>query len=394
MPRLFSLWKIATREQVFPAYDRALKARLSQADYDRYLADPERPVLHHQLRGAQLGGHDVDAVLDRAAGRDMGGARSIAGVLHGRIRAMNLAASNRATSWAERTPRIDDPDHAMIARATAEAMDHRQLELGVTEVARPSPWAVRYLGMPPREPGALRDDWITRAGAAAAYRDLVGRSDPENALGAYPQSGAPEQRQAWSDAARALQMRREEIDVRSATTGELEAVVQAYERAREWEPAHVASDLEQTAIAEVNSRATARLAAAEAAAGDKRARQRQASAEAAAGRLAARRETLEQADAVYEDWHQHTEERRERAAGALAELSGRSRPVPRAPERGPEADSERIAERAAQARAWMERELQAEGPERGSLDARPQPAWHPGEREPCTAAGWELEPEA
>ena len=130
----------------------------------------------------------------------------------------------------ERTPRIDDPDHARIAQATAEAMDHRQLELGVTEVARPSPWAVRYLGMPPREPGPLLDDWITRAGAAAVYRDLVGRSDPQNALGAYPQSGAPEQRQAWADAARALQMRQEEIDVRSATTGELEAVVQAYER--------------------------------------------------------------------------------------------------------------------------------------------------------------------
>jgi hypothetical protein len=392
MPRLFSLWKIATREQVFPAYDRALKARLGQADYDRYLADPERPVLHHQLRGAQLGGHDVDAVLDRAASRDMSGARSIAGVLHGRIRAMNLAVSDRATSWAERTPHIDDPDHARIARATAEAMDHRQLELGVAQAARPEPWAVRYLGMPPREPGALRDDWTTRAGAAAAYRDLVSRSDLENALGPYPQAGAAEQRQAWADAARALQMRQEEIDVRSASTGELEAVVHTYERARDWEPAHVASDLEQTAIAEVNSRATARLAAAEAAAGDERANQRQASAEAAAGRLAARREMLEQADAVYEDWHQHTEERRGRAAGALAELSGRGRRMPQAAEPLAETD-ERIAERAQQARAWMERDLHADGPEREPLDARLQAAWHPGEREPVADAGYDLEPE-
>ena len=311
MPRLFSLWKIATREQVFPAYDRALKARLGQADYERYLADPERPVLHHQLRGAQLGGHDVETVLDRAAARDMSGARSIAGVLHGRIRAMNLSASARATTWAERTPHIDDPDHARIAQATAEAMDHRQLELGVTQAERPEPWAVRYLGMPPREPGALRDDWIARAGTAAAYRDLAERTDPENALGPYPQSGAAEQRQAYADAARALEMQQEEIDVRSATRGELEAMVHAYERARQAEPAHVAADLEETSLAEANARATASLNGAQAATGAPGrerdgAAQRQAAAEASAGRLGERRAVLEDADAAYGKWHERT----------------------------------------------------------------------------------------
>jgi hypothetical protein len=114
--------------------------------------------------------------------------------------------------------------------------------------------------MPPREPGALRDDWIRRAGTAAAYRDLTGRSDPQNALGPYPQSGAPEQRQAWADAARALEMQHEEIDVRSATRGELETMIQAYERARAAQPAHVAADLEKTSLAEANARATASLA--------------------------------------------------------------------------------------------------------------------------------------
>jgi hypothetical protein len=78
------------------------------------------------------------------------------------------------------------------------------------------------------------------------------------------------------------------------------------------------------AIAEVNSRVTARLAAAEAAAGDERASQRRASAEAAAGRLAARWAMLEQADAM----HEHTGERRGRAADALAGLSSRGRRMP------------------------------------------------------------------
>jgi conjugative relaxase-like TrwC/TraI family protein len=391
MPRLFSLWKMATREQVFPAYDQALKQRLAPEDYERYLADPERPVLHHQLRGAQLGGHDVETVLDRAVARDMTGARSIAGVLHGRIRAMKLAAPDRTTTWAERTPHIDDAGHARIARATAEAMDHRQLELGVAEAARPSPWTVRYLGMPPREPGALRDDWITRAGTAAAYRDLAGRSDPENALGPYPQSGAPEQRQAWADAARALEMQAEELDVRSATRGELEAMVQAYERARAVEPAHVAADLEETSVAEANARATASLARAQAASAAPRpgrdgAAQQQARAEASAQRLGERRAGLEDADTAYEEWHERTAERRERAAAAMAELTGRGQPWTPAG-RQPARDDAEIAERARQAREWAQADPDAE-PE--AAPERPA-AWHPGEREPIADADYDLE---
>jgi conjugative relaxase-like TrwC/TraI family protein len=396
MPRLFSLWKMATREQVFPAYDLALQARLAPSDYERYLADPERPVLHHQLRGAQLGGHDVEAVLDEATARDMDGARSIAGVLHGRIRAMGLVASDRATTWAERTPSIGDPDHARIAQATAEAMDHRQLELGVAQAARPEPWAVRYLGMPPREPGALLDDWVTRAGAAAAYRDLAGRTDPENALGPYPQSGAAEQRQAWADAARALEMQQEEIDVRSATRGELEAMVAAYERAREAEPAHVAADLEETSLAEASARATASLAAVQAATGTPgrdrdRAAHRQAAAEASAGRLGERRTVLENADAAYGQWHEQTAARRERAAAAIAELAGRGQPqnppAPRQPEPTKDAD---LAEMTRQVLAWAQADTEAEP----QTSAERPAAWHPGKLEPIAEPWRDLQANA
>jgi hypothetical protein len=270
-------------------------------------------------------------------------------------------------------------------------MDHRQLELGVVQAARPSPWAVRYLGMPPREPGALHDDWITRAGTAAAYRDLAGRSDPENALGPYPQSGAPEQRQAWADAARALEMQAEEIDVRSATRGELEAMVQAYERARAVEPAHVAAGLEETSVAEANARATASLARAQAASAAPRrerdgAAQRRASAEASAERLGERRAGLGEADSAYEEWHERTAERRERAAAAMAELAGRSQPWTPAG-RQPARDDAEIAERARQAREWARADPDAE-PE--AAPQRPA-AWHPGEREPTADAGYDLE---
>jgi conjugative relaxase-like TrwC/TraI family protein len=394
MPRLFSLWKVTTREHVFPAYDRALKARLAPGDYDRYLADPERPVLHHQLRGAQMGGHDVETVLDQATGREMDGARSIAGVLHGRIRAMNLPASDRVTTWAERTPQdIADPDYARIARDTAAAMDSQPADLGLVQAIRPSPWAVRYLGMPPRERGALRDDWIQRAGAAAAYRNMTGRGDAENALGPYPQSGAPEERQAYADAARALEMPQEEINVRSAARGELEATVQAYERVRAYEPAHVAADLEETSVTEANARATASLAGTQAAAGAagrerERAAQRQASAEASAARLAGRREALEDADGAYEEWHERTSERRGKAAAAVAELASRGQHwTP--PAREPARDDAEIAEWALKARAWAGADRETD-PE--PAKERPE-AWHPGEREPLDDGGYGPEAE-
>jgi hypothetical protein len=47
MPHLHKLWQMVTREQSFPAYDRALAARLTADEYRRYLQEPERPVLHH-----------------------------------------------------------------------------------------------------------------------------------------------------------------------------------------------------------------------------------------------------------------------------------------------------------------------------------------------------------
>ena len=261
MPRLFSLWKIATREQVFPAYDRALKARLGQADYDRYLADPERPVLHHQLRGAQLGGHDVDTVLDRAAARDMSGARSIAGVLHGRIRAMNLAASDRTTTWAERTPHIDDPDHARIARATAEAMDHRQLELGVAA------------GRPPvTVGGALPRHAAPRARARCAMTGSPG-PEPRPRTGIWRAGptrrtpSAPTRSPARPSSARRGRTRPGpwRCSRRRSTSARPPGAswrpwCTAYERARAVEPAHVAADLEETSVAEANARATASLA--------------------------------------------------------------------------------------------------------------------------------------
>ena len=62
-------------------------------------------------------------------------------------------------------------------------MDARTQAIGEQLAARPEPWLVDRLGMPPQQPGALRDDWISRAGRAGFYRQAHGITDPNVALG-------------------------------------------------------------------------------------------------------------------------------------------------------------------------------------------------------------------
>src|SRR6202042_1371867 len=124
------------------------------------------------LRSADLAGHDVEAVLRRALeGRDFAGARSVAGVLHGRVqRITGTPEPMAAASYADRTPAIEDPQAYRFARELATAMDQRVALLG-NQVAMDRPvWALRYLGELPADP-IERAEWTGRAGAAAAYRE-------------------------------------------------------------------------------------------------------------------------------------------------------------------------------------------------------------------------------
>src|SRR5260221_11777473 len=86
MPHLHKLRQMVTREQSFPAYDKGLMARLTPDEYRRYLDEPERPVLHHQLRRAELAGADIGALLDRATSSALTGAQGITPGIPGPIR--------------------------------------------------------------------------------------------------------------------------------------------------------------------------------------------------------------------------------------------------------------------------------------------------------------------
>ncbi len=93
-----------SRQESYPAFEAALQARLGEGEYQRYLTDPQREVLLAELRGVEAAGHDVDEVLDKVTRQPFEGARSIAAVLHGRVRKLDLPRG-RTTTWEERMPK-------------------------------------------------------------------------------------------------------------------------------------------------------------------------------------------------------------------------------------------------------------------------------------------------
>ena len=198
---------------------------------------------------------------------------------------------------------------------TASDLTVRRLELGAAAADKPPAWAVRYLGMPPREPGRLRDDWISRVGLVASYREAAGHTDPEQAVGPAP-VGQPVLREAYRASVAALEMAEEER-ARDLPQRDLEARVRAYGRAVAWAPQQVSADLEATERAEQDTLRQAEAARLQ----DMREMAR--SAQALAQQLAERRAALAEIAAARAAWEAQTAERQERAREAVAELNRR-----------------------------------------------------------------------
>jgi hypothetical protein len=230
--RLLYLYGEITASERSTELDAEFKARLDPADYARYLHDPVRPVLHRVVREAQLGGHDTAAVLDQITRGSMDRARSIASVLHGRVQDLPLPSRQQPAALAERLPeaRTEGP-----ARQAALMMDARTQTIGEQLAARPEPWLVGRLGMPPQQPGGLRDDWISRAGRAGFYRQAHGITHPAVALGDMPANN-PELRMLWEQTHRDLEIPAGEVRVRAKPRAELEGTIHVHTRAAETAP--------------------------------------------------------------------------------------------------------------------------------------------------------------
>jgi hypothetical protein len=105
-------WTEVTRTHATWAYEKTIRSLLAAEDWQQYQQDGERGTLTRLLLAADLAGHDVGEVLRRALeGRDFAGARSVAGVLHGRVsRITGTPEPMAAASYADRTPAIENPE--------------------------------------------------------------------------------------------------------------------------------------------------------------------------------------------------------------------------------------------------------------------------------------------
>jgi conjugative relaxase-like TrwC/TraI family protein len=310
---LANLWTHAVAPALHADIDQRIEATLTEAQAARYRQEPERRVLHAELRAAHLAGHDITQAIGQITAAPLDGLRSISAGLHGRLKSLGLTDQGRHTPWTHRTPATAPP----VARELAEALDHRHRELGERAAADPPPWLTRYLRLEPGASPALQADYLYRAGTAAAYRENAGITDPNVAVAPGPHHGNPELEHQRQEAIRALEIRDEAAMWAGMNRGQLEACQAAAQRAMATEPPDVSAQLRLTAHAEADTR---REAAEATAAGDT------AAARAAvnlADILTAKRQDLETADTAYQRWATQTRTQRELGDKATAELTQR-----------------------------------------------------------------------
>ena len=265
MPFLVDVLRAATRDANTAAVDEILRGRLSGHDYERYQGDHERGLLVQRVREMQFADHDPAQLLTEATGRDMEGARSVAGVLHGRLGRIEQDAARQASDgpgtgrggfWTASVPAPEPGQQlAELARQAAGAADERGQALGEQAAADPPDWALDLFGDVPDDP-AGRQHWIDRTAAVASYRELTGHDDPEQAIGEAPPAGNAEWRASWRHAAQAAGLGETDVADRQATDGELHADRMAGQRAEPWAPPDVADKLRklQGALAHLERR--------------------------------------------------------------------------------------------------------------------------------------------
>ena len=223
---------------VVPQIDQAVQDRLSPAEAARYMSDPERPALLQLIREHELGGRPVAEALEMITARSMQGAHSIAAVMHGRLEKAAPPARGQAQTFAERVPGGAAPQIGEVYQAA----DARQTEIGRELAERPEEWALKAWGTPPAEAGGLRDDWERRAGLVGAYREAVGITDPDVAIGPVP-AGKGILHEMFSATVRVLELPDERALMAAMGNEDLEARLVERERAVAVAPPDVSAHL-------------------------------------------------------------------------------------------------------------------------------------------------------
>ena len=302
---LAAIWAASMRETATRTIDLKLRARLGGSDYQRYLQEPHRQQLKQALSERELNGGNVASLIEQITTADLGGARSISAVLHARLAQVEKPASIPAT-WTQRTP-----EHApQLAHEAAKAIDDRIASLGVRHAQRPEPWLTSQVGAFPASGSVLeQQDYLHRAGSAAAYREAAGIDNPHQAVSFTPHKADPICERMRQDAITHLEIKNEEI-YRAMSRAELEAAERQAQLAYAAGPRDVSAELKATALAEADQRQAATEAEAQ---GD----DTTASAlHSLASLLEARKSALEADHTEHENWSAETAEVRHEGSKA------------------------------------------------------------------------------
>jgi conjugative relaxase-like TrwC/TraI family protein len=319
---LAGIWAAATRDTVKETIDSKLKERLAASEYQRYLREPQRQPLHHALTERELTGENLNTLIERITAADLSGSRSISAVLHGRLARIEKSEAIPST-WAQRTPE----NAPQLAHQAAKAIDDRITALGTRYAERPEPWLTNQLGTFPVNGSALeQQDYLHRAGSAAAYREAASIDDPHQAVSLTPHKGDPVRERMRRDTITHLEIRDEEQLYRAMTRGELEAKEQHARRAYAAAPKDVSADLKTTALAEADQRQAAAEAEAQ---GDEVTTK---ALHSLADLLGTQKAALEADHVKHENWSAQTAGLREEGGKARAELGRRGQASEARPE--------------------------------------------------------------
>lgn len=292
---------------------------------ERISVENGRDGLFETLRRAELHGHDAEQLLRTVVEeRPLDRVDDLAAVLRWRID-KHVGNDTDGHSWAARTGHV--PGELGEFRSNlGQMIDDREAEIGRRAAELGTPWAVNMLGEVP-EDELQRAEWERRAGQIGAWREMQMVSDDvaESKLGQQPVDYLD--RMMWLRAKRAAGVSPEELDLQTASEGELREWVTTAERYAAWAPDHVAQDLGTARRLAERAEAAAALASERAEAGDEVERESelelQRENEALAARMRERESELDRLQRVRERWIDRTAEIRERAAQARDELQRR-----------------------------------------------------------------------
>ena len=230
---------------------------------------------------------------------------------------------DRHADW---IPAVDDPAWRDYLTELAAAADARRDQLGQQAADEQPQWAIEALGQVPDD-DQQREQWMQRAGAVAAHRELTGHDDPPPPSARPPKAGQVEAYASWRAAWHALGRPEADRDEAEMSDGQLLMRVRAYQREQNWAPPYVANELAGTRQAADRHRATATLRRHAAATADPDLRARlereAAEAEALTGCSTAQAAQLAEADDARAHWYAHTAATRAAADRAQLELAQR-----------------------------------------------------------------------